>query len=219
MKDLTEDDINEFDDKTYQLYGYDSVLVLDGIINVASYNLSNHKILWILKEPYGEDAFKYSDYINGFEFGKSFPTSRAMWEKITYVNYGILNNYQLWADFKTLYKDENVFRALHNCALINLKKNPGKTKSNHSEIRNAYQRYKDRIHEQLKFINPDIIICGGTFNFLQLPFDKVNLIIGENLKGYKHDNKLFIDAYHPSYFVKKQEEYCDEIINFCAKNI
>ena len=219
MKPLTQHDIEEFNNKIYDIYKNETTIIVDGIIDVDSYNSSNKKILWILKEPYGEDAFNYSKYIKGFQFGKSFPTSGAMWAKITYVNYGILNNYQMWNEFKTLYEDEDVFKALKNCALINLKKIPGKTRSDNNEIMNSYKLYKDLVHEQISFINPIIVICGGTFRLLDYPFEKANSINGKNLIGYKYDNKIFIDAYHPSYFIKKQEEYCDEIITMCRNFI
>jgi hypothetical protein len=212
---------SEIDSFTEQLkYFYkDSHLVTDGILNVDLYNLAKYKILWILKEPYGNGDMDYSEYIEeSFKFKGKFHSAPKMWERIIYTNYGILNNFEKWDDMDWLNKDENVFNSLKYCALINLKKVPGKTRSNYYEIQEHYNRSKEIIKKQLSLINPEIIICGGTFKLIKEDFGIGHPLVPNNDFGYLLGNQLFINAYHPSYFFGGEdfgERYCDKIIDCC----
>ena len=208
--------IDEFREKIKSVYNDNSV-VTDGIIDLDAFNNSTSKILWILKEPYGAGAFDYSNYLKDFKFGESFPTSGNMWSKMIYTTYGILNDFELWNDIGDLKKYRDVFDARLSFALINLKKIPGFTESTDNEIISSYQEYKDLIHEQIEFINPDIIICGSTLKFLDFDINRTNPLCAGDLKGYIFQNRLFIDAYHPSFPGIKHENYGNEIITICSK--
>ncbi|MFN4971404.1 MAG: hypothetical protein ACK5GX_00070 [Bacteroidota bacterium] len=197
---------------------------LDGIIDIKKYNESSIKILWILKEAWGTGwlnnqkgrPFEYPEYINTeFNFGESFPSSGAMWAKIIYINYGILNGFLKWDHMPNYWESEDVFNSLKNCALINLKKIPGSTVSNMNEIYQHYRTDKEVILNQIDIINPDVIICGGTYKILtkEYPFD----ILKNSNNEYRNGNKkrIFIPTYHPSYYSIGQEAYCDSVVQRC----
>lgn len=203
------------------IYGSESEsLVPDGIIDEDQFTQAKYKILWVLKEPYGEGGFSYSDYIkDSFKFGEPYPTSGQMWHKITYTNYGILNGFMKWSDMGALKEDNNIFNALKSSALINLKKIVGGTTSLPDVIREAYEKSKQIIHEQIKIINPDIIICGGTFGFIKPDLKFISPFGDVNEFGFLIENRILINAYHPSYPYMNQERYCDEIIGLCKEFI
>lgn len=210
--------IDSFSKRLKSFYN-DSRLVLDGIVNVDLYNSSKYKILWILKEPYGDGNMDYSTFIEeDFKFKAKFPSAPKMWERIIYTNYGILNDFPKWDDMDWLHESATVFNSIKCCALINLKKIPGGTISNYYEIQKCYTRAKQIIREQISLIRPDIIICGGTFKLIREDFEIYHPLISNNDFGHLSGDQLFINAYHPSYFLGGQdftELYCDKIINCC----
>src|SRR6266850_2209730 len=201
----------------YQQFDKHDSLVRDGIIDVDRFARAKYKILWILKEPYGDGRFSYPAYIHDFRFGQGYPTSGSMWHKITYTNYGILNKFMQWSEIPALKVDENVFNTLKACAIINLKKLPGGIISYYGEIKEAYEKSKGIINEQINLISPDIIICGGTFGFISSDLGIKNPFGSEADFGFLMRNKLIVNAYHPSYYFKRQEKYCNEIIALCRE--
>ena len=51
---INQNQIDSFNKRLRRYYHNDSTLVLDGIIDADAYNSAKFKILWILKEPYGD---------------------------------------------------------------------------------------------------------------------------------------------------------------------
>lgn len=207
----TFEEIEQFKEKIRLHYPNHKNVVTDGILEIDSYNNVSSKILWVLKEPYGNGGFDYSEYTAGFEYQQSFPTSSRMWHNIIHTSYGILNN-MFWDNMDNCWESEEVFSTLKKIALINLKKIPGGAKSNYNEISQYFKTFsKALINDQIEFINPDIIICGGTFNPL---YNDINLKLVKEYSSatvYSHSNRIIIKTYHPSY-IMDQEEYCDSII-------
>ncbi len=193
----------------------------DGIINEEKYNTANERILWILKEPWTyevHEAVKVSDYIsyiNNFKFDEypQYDTSTSMWRRITYANAGILTGGLFYNDLDDLPQSKEVFDTLFSCAIINLKKIPGSTRSNFNNIDHYFKSGKEFIFNQIEEINPTIIICGGTYDHLQ-PIIKNELkqINNESLNDFgMWKNRLIINAYHPSYTIG-YECYIDFIV-------
>lgn len=192
----------------------------DGILDEELFIKANEKILWILKEPYGqkEDFFDYLNFINGFDFyaenGKKYDTSSKMWHNITHVNNCIFKK-EKWDNINNCWEDPEVFEALHHCALINLKKVKGNTSSNYEDISKFYELAKEIIKEQIQEINPSIIICGGTFKFIGKDLTGIRKIFEHNQdhwESHTWENRLVINAYHPSAYYES-ESYCDKITN------
>lgn len=207
----------------HELIKSDFSCSFDGIINDNIFEAALIKILWILKEAYGDSDLghaTYCEYINSFEFGKNFPTSSRMWSAITYTNHGILNNFIRWKQMDWLYNDKDVFDSLKAGAIINLKKHPGESKSNDWEIKNYYNNNKNIILSQIESINPQIIICGNTFQFIRHDFEvkMLETSLDNRAISYTDGRRLFIDADHPSYPSKNDEQYCNQIIDL-AKQI
>jgi len=186
----------EFKNRILEHYESDKdSIIFDGIIDEVKFINAKQKILWILKEPYGDAGFSYADYINKkFIFQKPFPTSGNMWSKIIYINYGILNGFQFWNDIPFLNENQQVFDALKQCALINLSKLPGETSSPDLHIKELYEKNRSLIHEQINFINPEIIICGGTLKFIMEDLPNLKPFIKDDNRAYYYDNKIYINA-------------------------
>jgi len=224
MSNLNESAINIFNDDLIKYYqeteGIEfKGLMVDGILDYSRYKKANTKILWLFKEAFnGDDTIKYySDYVasDHFDFEtKALPAAPNLLKRMMYVNYGILKgNFLKWDDMDNYDENEEVYDAFKAAAIINLKKVPGGTQSNMSEINRYFIRDKEIIKKQIDFINPDLIICGGVFDIIKNEFDLENYDskIGES--GFYKDGRLFIKVYHPSYFIMREEQYVDEVLN------
>lgn len=195
--------------------------ILDGIVCEEKYNKSKYKILWILKEPNGEDDdWDMREFIGNKKYLTNYHLWRRTFLPIIYSNYGILNNFCQWNDMEDIDKDISMFEVLRQIALINIKKISGKSVSNYSVIWHEYNLYKDIILKQIECYKPDIIIGGGTLHIVaeDLGFDHEKMKpSGESATYLFHKNQLFISAYHPNQRKHKQQEYCDDIINAAKK--
>ena len=191
----------------------------DGIVNSDLYFATYPKILWILKEvndPDGGD-WDMKDAINDLKdpsrgirkgWGKTF-------NKIIYTTNGILNE-QTYKQIDYISDDPDLVDILKKTAFINLKKTPGGATAYKPAVEDFYERHKDLILEQIKLINPDIIIGGNTFEFMGNDFEKIHPL-GEKqilplIHTYTTPQRLIIDAYHPNAPINAQD-YCDSIIN------
>jgi hypothetical protein len=195
-----------------------SKVILDGINDLEEYSKVDLKILWILKEPRCDSGgWDMRDALNNMETDKRTGW-RHTFDKIIYSSYGILNDFTSWNDMDYIRNNPSMKRVLKSIAYINLKKLPNTNQTSFSddnEILTAYNKDKSIILSQINLFNPDIIICGGTLKFLKndLNLFEENSKHSGDTKYYIQNNKIYIQAFHPSYWAKSQVTYCDEIIN------
>jgi hypothetical protein len=192
---------SEFDKKIkfeYQTIPLNSEIAFDGILDEEEYAKQEIKLLWILKESYGE-AIEFENRENLLKDEKylTYPT----WDSIIKVTYAIINNLQNLDTHLSTNEKQSVLKKI---AFINIKKNSGESKSIEKEIENHFNLNSILLVDQINFINPDIIICGNTLHHFidKNAFDlKCDAEINHEDLGvwyrYKH-NKLFIAGMHPS---------------------
>lgn len=89
--------------------------------------------------------------------------------------------------------------AIKQISVVNVKKSDGKNTSNDKDLLDFAERDKDLLKQELELINPDIIVCGYTYQFLSMVLDD------ELEAGKRQDtmycfwkDKLIIDYYHPA---------------------
>lgn len=192
--------------------GKERPVVIDGVINPERYFKARHRVMWVLKEANDPDATKTWSFLKKFQNEKwlleycSNPTIR----RVIYVSYGILKtdntklmDDQEWFDWPE-YKRKECYDALKEIAYINIKKFPGGGSANNSEIQEAYDEYHALLKKQFEVYDPDIVIFGGTWNYIDL--DDFKSIEGGEIKRtdfnqeyYTIKDKLFINAYHPGW--------------------
>jgi len=197
----------------------------DGAVNIDEYLDSKIKILWLLKEPYDEEngiggGHTLGDLIKkdvAYDFVKKYPT----WQVMTYVSYGILNDFWMWDDMNFLRIEPTMTNALLKIAMVNVQKLPSlnQSKTNFNDITEAFEKHGDLLKKQIDLLNPDILIAGNTMWIYKDMFG----LIEENKKTkgcidyWEKDGKLFIDAYHPSQKTETRENYCNDIISTVQK--
>jgi hypothetical protein len=186
--------------------------IIDGVVDFEHYFGCKNRIMWVLKEPNSEGEVEPWSMRDTLRKLKDESGIKKGWEKtfssIVYVTYGIIND-QNWSSIPYVYDNPDIVDILKSIAYINIKKDPGGSKSNYSELMESAQLYKEIIFKQLDLIRPEIIICGGTFDFLD------SISVGSTfknfnqgpLKAYSNGNQLIIDAYHPGARNISREKY------------
>lgn len=200
----------------------------DGIMDFSLFSSISPKILWVLKETHGKFNPKkwwgdqeYLQWpISPFD-RKPNPVSekkikknskKATWEPVARSVYQILNG-------KSTDDVLELANALKYIAIINMKKTPGK-ESVEQEFYEYVNIPENRaiLFEQIRTIDPDVIICGNTLNMIHK--NVIDYRIGKRilLSEFSSDkktmgrnscfcfkDKIFINPFHPSYVMKKDE--------------
>ena len=200
--------------------------IIDGKINDTEYNNSSCKILWILKEANisAEDKEKEIDVCEGFrnDWHKKNALSVPTFRKMIYATYGILNPTVEWENIP--YANQEAYEVVQQIAYININKLPADSSSNDWEIKKAYDEGKDKLLKQIESLQPNIIIFGNTLKYFETEdLAKSGWGIKNTEKKYAEietkntafyiisDDKLFINAYHPSYPKIADKTYWEEI--------
>lgn len=133
---------------------------------------------------------------NVFEKGELKPeTKNKFWMKEVYKkkigNKGLSSaEKKYWSFLEKMipcgYKPEEL-----NIAYMNLNKRGGFGSCTQSRLKNYVRRYKDKIEEEIRVIDPDWIICGGTHGIVKGLDLKLEIILE--------------DEYHPAYRKLKME--------------
>jgi hypothetical protein len=209
--------------------------IIDGIINKELYEKAKYKILWILKEGNvdkedPDEERNLCDEINdivedtGVEQHRKNARAIPTFRKVIYASYGILYPEVSWLDIPLA--DEGAYDVFKEIAYININNEPGGSVSDNDKIRKKYTERRCDLLKQIKAINPQIIIFGGTEQF----FSEVDL---KDIGWYasskdrftanapesdytvtcysKSKDKLIICPVHPAYFGVSDRDYCTSI--------
>ena len=116
-----------------------------------------------------------------------------MWKKVAMWTQAIYNSFS-----KNIsdYPDKKFQATIQNIAVVNIKKSNGEKKSNNEDLQQFINLDKERIKKEIELINPDIIICGKTFYFLEQILDDIKKYDNSLIAKWK--NILIIDYYHPA---------------------
>ncbi|GGD24439.1 hypothetical protein [Flavobacterium orientale] len=195
---------------------YETLPIYDGIVDLESYQKTNTKVLWILKEVNSagdEGGWDMREAIKKFKVKNGL---KAVWAKtfssIVYVSEGIINN-KNWDDIPDIPDNPDVVDILNSIAYINMKKIAGKPRAISNELSHAYQTYKELLFKQIRLIDADIIIFGGTYPYFKNDIPPHNLKKSGTCNVFKVDDKIFVDAYHPQYFGVKRKDYFTDILS------
>ena len=187
--------------------------VSDGIINEKYWQNCQPKILIIMKEVNSEkdDFTSLSQLVNDRIGHKSQLWKYIAWHNIGRVTNGLLevhHNMQI-IPIKDAEKDRQ--EVLKNIAVMNIKKTPGGDSSKDKEILKHAENYSELIKEEIKVINPDIIILGGTYKYLKeiLQLEKQSYRIHKD-----PSNRVYINAYHPSARIGKGKYYSEVVQSY-----
>lgn len=170
----------------------------DGILMEGIWNITIPKIMFLLKEP-------NSDFITirGKGYSPKTGNSRLFWRNINIWQF-ILTEF--WNNRIPLIEKISFIKEneVNSIAYVNLKKcNENKSASDPRNILDYVKDDCDFLQRQIELINPEIILCGQTFNFYKEIFSSE--MISE--KVYRTNNRLIIDFYHPACRIGYKETF------------
>lgn len=182
--------------------------ICDGVTDIPAYIKSSPRIMWILKEAYGDYTASGKITGGGWSFSKKFREKDFlkdfdMWKIMIQINFAIRNNKE-WKEIDYIENQPKMIKELRNIAYININKMPGKSESNDKDLFDNYKLWKDIIDKQINLYEPDLIIFGKTFQFFKDDFFHITEKPIRTVSGkwyselYKKDGKILIDAFHPS---------------------
>ena len=129
-----------------------------------------------------------------------------MWRGITWHNIGRGTLKLLNPNLDIKEADKIWKKSLLHIAIMNIKKTTGKASSDWDEISKFTNDYQKFIIEEIKLLNPKIVVLGGTFSFLKNIL-KLKQIENNKYSSELFDNVIFLKVYHPAARKKKTEYF------------
>ncbi len=191
--------------------------IMDGILLPDQYVQVKRKILFIAKEP-NDDAGNWD-----FKYPKEPYKNNNFWFPLKYITYGILNPELSWEEIPVVTESKEVNEVLYNVAYININKFPSGATTDMQHLKERYIKYRDMLLEQLKIMNPEIVICMGTFETIKedLVDSTFSKIEKRNRSAYYNNDLIVLDWYHVGYSYGKRgiewEDYCKDAIDVCKE--
>ncbi len=170
----------------------------DGILNYEVWEKTSPKIMFLLKES-ASDFINIADKNHDIRKG----AGHHFWWNICYWKY-IINQLHKGNTNLKFFQTTKLPEAkndyiINDIAYVNIKKkHQNKTKSENADIIQYAKADKELLIKQIDLISPDIVFCDKTtFNAYNILYGKLDKL---NNNCYKHNNRLIISYYHPSYF-------------------
>lgn len=218
-----EDFIKRVDDIQLEIREHYQDPFLDGAFHSREYCESPIRILWLMKEPYGQ-SFSYTDFFTEKydQFYSDLIKGRPgkTWVPVLYVSYAILNNFLTYDTVKKLKleNDKDAARVLGKIAWVNIQKEASTTGSStyNRNIKKAWSNDRELIMKQIDILDPHLVICGNTYSIIREDFiSTAPEASNEFVPYYITNNRIFIDPYHPSYSKRgiiDFGQYVDDIV-------
>lgn len=176
-----------------------------------SWSAAKRKVLFLLKEPNGYDGRHGA--LNDLLRKAAVPNSTSkMWKRPTFHNigrwaYGLLN----YSGQVPAYEEANqAYRtALLGCAYINIKKSSGGARAT-KKVEVHAAKYAEFLRRQVDIIDPDIVVCGGTYTILKEHVYPGMSKVSSRI--HRVDGRIFINAFHPGCRTKREDVY-DQVLS------
>lgn len=170
------------------------VFVSDGAIDPTLWRQAPRRIAFLLKEAYGGVA--------SWDIRREI---REVWGSnlsVTLRNSAYLafaGHYASGTNLREIPSEhfEAARQSLLASALINIKKSGGTSNSDERDIENNLHRDAAFIHEQIEILNPEIIVCGGTWYCAKNLWPDARYVYD---MVWTSRERYFIDFWHPGYF-------------------
>ncbi len=187
--------------------GYDNANVdigsftFDGAVSPEDYYSSKERIVFISKESNLGQGKKFQNefWLKNVYEKKAKYNETQFSKRLSMAANAICNN-----DFINPNKSHDVLKYV---AFMNLNKRGGHSRCNCEILKNYVSTYKEWISEEIKILNPTVIVCAGRWLkwYLEeiIPLDK---------------NYKIVEIYHPSYYIKSDIDHLKKIEDELNKN-
>ncbi len=176
--------------------GDSTSFISDGIIDQHLWEKAPRKVLFLLKEAYNGESDKGYDLCkvirNEWQGAKY-----KIWWLASYWAYGAHRydgiNIPEFPDTECAWQAAS--RSLLASAVVNIKKSDGKSSSDMADIGAHANKHRALLWRQIELINPDIVICGGTWEVVSTLWGKPERVYD---RVHRINGKVFVDCYHPA---------------------
>lgn len=181
-------------------------IAFDGVVDEQRYLKSEIKTLFLLKEV--NDDKMVEDWDGFMEDVKAQTTKDSLyttWPNVCLWMEALKNKDVTYMDCMDGYGTFDTQRMRENLldiALVNIKKTAGRGSSNADEIDYAVNKYGHIICEEVeRIIKPDLVLCGGTFEYAKNIFnpDKIK-VLRCGAEYFIKNDRLFVRFPHPVWF-------------------
>jgi len=184
-----------------ELHHRGQVFVSDGAIDPSLWCDAPRRVAFLLKEAYGGDE----SWDIRYEIREAWGSNLSL----TLRNAAYLAFAAHYASVTNLPEipSERFGVARHSLlasALINVKKSRGTSSSDASDIEFNLHRDAAFIQEQIEILDPEIVVCGGTWYCAKSLWPKARYLYD---MVWKSQGRYFIDFWHPGYFHAPQAAY------------
>jgi len=194
----------------------------DGAVMPEVYFQRKPRLLFLLKETNGNNNDGSSnDLLSDWDYMcwvnkqakrqeplyRSVYRNIAMWSRqFELYSLGNVPKASDLMDENGLVIDDTLCRALEGIALINLKKSWGTESTDWYQMKSYLDgdtARKDILRHQVTALAPDLVLCGGTFDFAHDIFGKESPI-GHTIANHQRidwfisNDTMFVSCYHPS---------------------
>jgi hypothetical protein len=170
--------------------------VRDGIIDKSEWNTASPRVLFILKENYDPTNSGVDWDLTKSLRDNRGPYGRTFWS-CSYLAFLLAQPHE--RQVPSMPSSEEEFsecrRSLLGSAIINVKKPVGSSSSDPDDIAHYARKDGDLIAQQISLIDPQIVVCGGTYDALA----PTVLVNGKSIsqRVWRVEGRLVIDFWHP----------------------
>lgn len=172
----------------------------DGILNKDLWEKSPVKVLFLMKEAYESSTETAKEWaLNEYLASKTLrELGKPMWWSVAHWLDGInklIATGEVQPFDESYESDPQLEEIFQSCAIINIKKSSGNSSSVSDDLSTYVEKDWELLLQQIKTINPDLIICGKTFPLIELKLG------GPKRSAewlYQAEGYYFVDFWHPS---------------------
>jgi len=154
----------------YRRYDTKRRFIRCGVVNEKTYLRSSPRLVIVLREPNSSDRDwslpKFlREELERFERGQKFqyPYFWKTWKPIGIWSYAIHRGFDKYANLDS---ERIAVKGLSYIGMTNLKKTGGRSTAHYPTIKKHAEKYRDLWQNELEIMDPEIILCGGTFEIL-----------------------------------------------------
>lgn len=187
------------------------IISYDGIVDEEVFFSLSQRVLYLLKDPNGANPYEdgNGDICRDL-YESALATSQTetaktrlgtmwrylcIWQRIIEEPDTTLSDCEK-ADHS--FDVDGMREYLRHAAVINVKKRVGVGSVDKRDIWNAANCYFDLIEEEIRLIQPTLVICGQTFQFLENKYNVESHKLPYGKKYFVHEGCVYLDYWHPS---------------------
>ncbi|MBQ6700738.1 MAG: hypothetical protein IJM98_08770 [Oscillospiraceae bacterium] len=183
-------------------------IAFDGVVDEESFNKSQIKTIFLLKEVnYPDMDTDWTDFMESIREQAFSASIYKTWPNVCLWMEAMKNentNYMDCMDENGYFDTKKLQKNLLDIGIVNIKKTAGGGSSKYEEIAYAANKCKDIIKAEIEdIIKPQLVICGGTFDFAKTIFEIKNediKIFPSGAEYFIHRGIIYLRFAHPIWY-------------------